>query len=308
MTVSVPYTFQNGTAADADQVNQNFDALVDYVNTEVPLLTGERSYTGALDFANFKALRVGTPTEPTDGANKQYADSVIPVGVIQMFAGPDAKIPLKWVKCNGQALSRSTYSDLFNAIGTSYGIGDGVNTFNVPNFTGAAAPGTPNADGVLRFPYPANPGTLGGSHNAVVVSHTHPASVTGSTSGGGHEHTQQGTFGSNEAGEHGHNIGNYTQMLYNVVSGGYAVVPQAGGGWASTGMWNGNGYSATYNPGAAGRHAHSVTISGSTAGGGGHGHGWSGTASTSPPDGSVSGTGANVPAYLGVNFIIRTGV
>jgi microcystin-dependent protein len=292
MTVSVPYEFVNGTAADADQVNQNFDALVNYVNTEVPLLTGERSYTGALDFANFKALRVGTPTEPTDGANKQYADSVIPVGVIQMFAGIDAKIPPQWVKCNGQALSRNTYSDLFNAIGTNYGPGDGVNTFNVPNFTGSAAPGTPNADGVLRFPYPAAPGTRGGSHDAVVVSHNHDQN--------GHNHTQNGHG-------HGHTLG--------INGGGHEHSGRAKGFvyWAND---YGTGQSTTTPPGP--NQPWGLSWQTTTDGGGAHSHGVTGgvsenTASNNPetatnqPTG-VSGTGANIPAYLGVNFIIRTGV
>jgi nucleoside-diphosphate-sugar epimerase len=38
--------------------------------------------------------------------------------------------------CNGQAVSRTTYANLFNEIGTSYGNGDGVSTFNVPSMGG----------------------------------------------------------------------------------------------------------------------------------------------------------------------------
>lgn len=37
-----------------------------------------------------------------------------------------------WLACNGAAVSRTTYSDLFDAIGTSYGVGDGSTTFNLP--------------------------------------------------------------------------------------------------------------------------------------------------------------------------------
>jgi microcystin-dependent protein len=38
--------------------------------------------------------------------------------------------------CTGQAVSRTTYAALFAEIGTSYGSGDGVSTFNVPNYGG----------------------------------------------------------------------------------------------------------------------------------------------------------------------------
>ena len=41
-----------------------------------------------------------------------------------------------WLLCNGQEVSRSDYSELFNLIGTNFGSGDGVNTFNVPDYRG----------------------------------------------------------------------------------------------------------------------------------------------------------------------------
>ncbi|MFY9259498.1 MAG: tail fiber protein [Gallionella sp.] len=55
------------------------------------------------------------------------------VGEIRLFAGNYA--PEGWVLCNGQALSISEYQVLFALLGTIYG-GDGVNTFNVPDFSG----------------------------------------------------------------------------------------------------------------------------------------------------------------------------
>ena len=44
-----------------------------------------------------------------------------------------AAIPTGWLECDGSAVSRTTYSDLFDEIGTTFGIGDGSTTFNVPN-------------------------------------------------------------------------------------------------------------------------------------------------------------------------------
>jgi microcystin-dependent protein len=47
-----------------------------------------------------------------------------------------SSVPTGWLLCSGQAVSRTTYADLFNAIGTAYGVGDGSTTFNVPNLRG----------------------------------------------------------------------------------------------------------------------------------------------------------------------------
>jgi len=68
-----------------------------------------------------------------DGCTKTTEDlntGIIP-GLIQMYGGSSE--PSGWLFCSGQAVSRSTYSDLFSAIGTSFGVGDGSTTFNVPD-------------------------------------------------------------------------------------------------------------------------------------------------------------------------------
>jgi microcystin-dependent protein len=44
--------------------------------------------------------------------------------------------PTGWLLCNGSAVSRTTYADLFTAIGTTYGVGDGSTTFNIPDLRG----------------------------------------------------------------------------------------------------------------------------------------------------------------------------
>lgn len=56
------------------------------------------------------------------------------VGSVAFFAFATA--PTGWLKCGGQAVSRSTYSALFAAMGTLYGVGDGFNTFNLPDLRG----------------------------------------------------------------------------------------------------------------------------------------------------------------------------
>lgn len=56
----------------------------------------------------------------------------VPPGVVQAYAGDT--VPAGWLLCNGQEVSRTTYSALFSAIGTTYGAGDESTTFNVPDF------------------------------------------------------------------------------------------------------------------------------------------------------------------------------
>ena len=57
-----------------------------------------------------------------------------PAGIVMPFAGSVA--PNGWLLCDGSAVSRSEYADLFTAIGTTYGAGDGSTTFNVPDLAG----------------------------------------------------------------------------------------------------------------------------------------------------------------------------
>ena len=52
------------------------------------------------------------------------------VGEVRMFA---VVAPAGWLECNGAAVSRTTYSDLFAAVTTLFGVGDGSTTFNVPD-------------------------------------------------------------------------------------------------------------------------------------------------------------------------------
>jgi len=68
----------------------------------------------------------------------------VPAGVVDMFAGSTA--PSGYLLCDGSAVSRSTYSKLFTAIGTTYGSGDGSTTFNLPNLKGKVAVGLNSAD------------------------------------------------------------------------------------------------------------------------------------------------------------------
>lgn len=73
------------------------------------------------------------------------ADDNVPSGTVMAFAGSTA--PSGWVFCNGSAISRTTYSSLFSAIGTAYGSGNGSTTFNIPDLRGRTVFGKDNMGG-----------------------------------------------------------------------------------------------------------------------------------------------------------------
>lgn len=108
------------------------------------------------------------------------APSGVPVGTIQTYAGATA--PEGWLLAYGQEVSRTTYADLFAAIGETYGVGDGSTTFKLPDARGRVLVGKDNMGGVSANRVVAAAGdTLGGSGGAEkhtltideIPSHTH---------------------------------------------------------------------------------------------------------------------------------------
>lgn len=77
-------------------------------------------------------------TESGDGGS-------VPSGAIMDYAGATA--PAGWLWCAGQAVSRDTYADLFSALGTVWGAGDGSTTFNLPDLRGRVAAGKDDMNG-----------------------------------------------------------------------------------------------------------------------------------------------------------------
>lgn len=124
-----------------------------------------------------------------DGSNwKVAADYGVgqpPIGSVLPYAGSSA--PTGYLLANGQAVSRTTYSTLFGIIGTTYGVGDGSTTFNIPDLRGRV-PGMIGSGSFTTL------GTTGGSESSTaLLAHTHSATLTlsGATaaSNGSHSHT-----------------------------------------------------------------------------------------------------------------------
>lgn len=101
----------------------------------------------------------GVPTAPTAAAGTnttQVATTAhvkaavdargTPAGAVLPFAMSAA--PTGWLKCNGAAVSRATYSTLFDAIGTTFGVGDGSTTFALPDLRGEFVRGYDDGRGI----------------------------------------------------------------------------------------------------------------------------------------------------------------
>jgi microcystin-dependent protein len=139
----------------------------------------------------------------------------VPVGVVNPFAGATA--PSGWLLCFGQAVSRTLYPVLFNTISTSYGVGDGSTTFNVPDLRGRAVAGMDNMGG-----------TAASRLTATVLS---AANTLGATGG-----TQTQTLTSAEMPSHTHTQNAHDHLLYYQGSVGgnrYMVGDYLGGAGAS---------------------------------------------------------------------------
>jgi microcystin-dependent protein len=236
------YSSQTGSAGN---FNINGNLAVTGTTALTGALTGTTGvFSGAI--SSVSPTFTGTPTAPTAAAGTnttQIATTAFvlsngaPTGGLIMWGTGTA--PTGWLLCDGTAVNRTTYSALFAVISTTFGVGDGSTTFNVPNYTS-------------RMPYGTTVGATGGSADAVVVTHTHTATSTVTDSG--HQHS---ITGSND----------------NVQTNNVPVL----------GRGQGSPQTANTNTATTG-----ITVA------------------TTNANAGVSGTNANLPPYLGINFIIKT--
>jgi microcystin-dependent protein len=234
-----------------------------------------------------------------------------PTGSVIAFAGSSA--PSGWLLCNGSAVSRTTYAILFGVIGTTYGVGDGSTTFNIPDLRSRIPVGkgdTVNStlgqtDGVAE-----GSRSLTHTHNVTTLGHYH-STTSGNTltaagqSLSGVSRTASGTVGGSD-GAHMHSIANRSGNA-NVGAAGVLAVLRGG----STGQGGATG----------------ADLGGTNEGGHGHGHSLSTNidhthsassvtgdigklAAAGGVDGSVNqtvtSTTANNNNYILLNYIIKT--
>ena len=85
------------------------------------------------------------------GRVQDMSGFILPVGSVLPFAG-DTTLIKGWLVCDGSEISRTTYADLFKVIGITYGGGDGVSTFNLPNLKGRIPVGFDNGQAEFNTP------------------------------------------------------------------------------------------------------------------------------------------------------------
>lgn len=258
MSFTMPNTITNGETRDARPVQANFTAITAALQNDFVRKDGTISMTGALELS-------GSPTLSTQAADKAYVDASIPVGVIMDFAG--AAAPSGWALCQGQLVNKADYPSLWALVGSTYGAAT-LTQFYLPDLRSrvTAGKGTAGWSDTL--------GEVGGSKDAIVVSHGHPF-TTGTESANhshsipNHQHTVDARIGFT-SGFASYSGAEIFRGIEN--SGADNVYTQVDGGGGLTG-------------GISANHTHSGTTS------------------------SVgsSGTDANLPPYIVLNKIIRLG-
>jgi microcystin-dependent protein len=181
-----------------------------------------------------------------------------------MVAGSTA--PTGWLLCDGTAVSRTTYSDLFAITSTTYGIGDNSTTFNLPNLKGKVAVGRDSSQTEFN-----SLGETGGDKEVT---------LTGAQSGTSAHLHAFGTLAADIAANTGTHTHTYTETTDNT-------------GDSTSARWDSS--SAASDGGAqtigGGGHDHTVTMSGSTA-------------NSTAANATTAHT--NLQPYIVLNYIIKT--
>lgn len=168
----------------------------------------------------------------------------VPAGTVIYTASSAA--PDGYLKANGEAVSRTTYAELFAAIGTRFGNGDGSTTFHLPDLRGEFIRGWDDGRGVDPV---RTIGTAQGSQN---LSHSHGGGTGGA---GSHSHSAS----TSADGSHSHYVSDFASIPTNSYNSYELLLTE------STTL----GYQGRLNTESAGTHSHSVSIEGN----GYHNHG-----------------------------------
>lgn len=204
------------------------------------------------------------------GGTQDLISRIAPPGSLMIWAG--STLPDRTLVCNAAAVSRTTYSALFRAIGTTWGAGDGSTTFNLPDFRGKMVIGADGSSYIL--------GASGGSATTTLITANLPAHSHAVTDPG-HTHAFTGTA-------HNHTITDPGHV--------HAITTGAGAG---TGLAAPVGAAPTANTNSA---TTGITINNTTAGGT---NASNTTGITTQNTGS--GTAANtISPYAAAQVLIRT--
>lgn len=222
-TFVIPNVFAPNTTISSAAFNANFSDIAQEITNSLAL-DGQSSMTGPIKAASgtegvpsitFSAdldtgfYRIGSNNVGFSAGGSKVVDistsgldattimqggsTLVPAGITVAYAGSTA--PGGYLLSYGQAISRTTYANLFTAIGTAYGSGDGSTTFNTPDCRGRVIAGLDNMGGSAagRLDSATTVGATQGAKSQTLIagnlpSHTH--NYSGATdSQGAHSHT-----------------------------------------------------------------------------------------------------------------------
>ena len=217
---------QHKTTTDAAITGlQNSKAPNDHASGETTYGKGTSSAYGHVKLYDGVDSNSGAASgvAATPAAVKALRDEMLnsavafPVGMVVPYAGASA--PSGWLLCDGQAVSRTAYPALFQVIGITYGYGDGVNTFNVPDLRECSPVGVGTRGGGV---YTHETYTLGQFKDDRFKEHNHSCSTTSN------DHTHNFTTGNMNQ----HSSGSWGTRVSNTKSNGEGdnrYIPYASG-------------------------------------------------------------------------------
>lgn len=153
----MPYIYKSGLQFGINETNIYGGAsYVELTQAEYDALSDAEKHNGQIYFI-------------TDG-NYDFliVNDSVPIGSIQAYGGMSA--PTNWLICDGRAVSRTDYKELFKVIGVFFGEGDGATTFNLPDLTGRVAIGHNDTYSL---------GAQGGNKDAIIPYHNHSIASSG---------------------------------------------------------------------------------------------------------------------------------
>jgi len=214
-------------------------------------------------------------------ANVGSGNGTLPIGSVISYVS--AAVPDGWLACDGSAVSRATYSELFAIIGTTYGDGDGGSTFNLPDTRGVFLRGAGSSG------FGAYSAALGDFQNDSFKSHSHsidaPSTVTTTT--GNHVHSvDPPNTATTTNGNHTHQATGRAVQNFQYPNGPFVA-------------YDGNSSTTTS---AAGNHNHTVNIAAfNSAAAGNHNHAFKIPVFSS----AATGDSETRPANIGIHYIIK---
>ena len=201
-TLTVTKTYADDTILTEAMLDASFESISTFVN--VTGLGSDNLQDGSVGTAELQTSAVTEAKIAASAATTaKIADNavtlqklatalqafLVPTGTIQAFGSATA--PTGWLVCDGTAVSRTTYADLFTAIGENFGQGDNSTTFNLPDFRGrflrgmdGGAARDPDAAGRTAMNTGGNTGSnVGSVQDDQYASHVHPPASPATHSG-----------------------------------------------------------------------------------------------------------------------------